>query len=475
MEKLRERSNRSDGTVAQCDLSMVNSTMRPCSLGLQAAQDNGHTVGEVLKLAADQEIQNLPWFDIDALRTLCEDIPSDIEIWRLRLRFGLPTTIVAGKRFRVAVDLVDEIGQPPTTASFIKPKLQIQLNHAESVDAETPHIRFNVIEIHNRVNNRWTFDITVKEGAMNCRVMVSMTSSGKFGPNNRFHKAFQRFCSHSAWMNDDILVLPLDSDRIEVVDPSERHDTESSSKSAICRRIFCIPGTDLHVHKHGQGEQLLTVTEDYGDTMGAHIWDASIFLSFALLESVRRMTASLFVAMMELGAGCGLFGSVFRVLYRYQVASMLLTERAESIQLLKFNMETCNQQDIGSPVQVAPLTWGCLPLPDIVERNLKAGLSRVVFAADVLYFWEAHTALLATLEALASTDSGFQAIIAHKHRGVSTSKALEDVLTRSSNDQLPTKHEKSVWDGWRVDRLVQLGRVDLLRLTRRSGKSHVNE
>lgn len=206
--------------------------------------------------------------------------------------------------------------------------------------------------------------------------------------------------------------------------------------------------------------------------MGSHLWDASILLSFGLIHAGARSLAER-TKMLELGAGCGLFACVFAAVFsdpEQEAASMLLTERSDSLPLLKANVE----ENVGKTVQyqLAPLVWG-EPLDSLYndEKSVNASAD-LVFAADVLYNWAAHRELLSSMDALSSDQA--MVVLAHKHRSKATSSVLEQVLTGQHQEHCTSNNgsEKACpWTDWQVTRLATLASVDLLRLTRKQTDS----
>jgi predicted nicotinamide N-methyase len=459
-----------------------------------ASLDTKHQQQEV-KLRDEQsvELTTCSWFDPDTLASLDSRMPSTLELWRLRLRFGLPTRVAPGELFRVAIDLVDEMGQPPPPSELgrlgrsIHPPL-IQLLQDEDGDL-AGRVALRLMQVPSKALTKWVFEASIEfdeamataAAVVACRLLIALNPvSDVFIAKSAFHQDFQGFCAHSVWLADNALVLPLQSDRIQVGLTPERLSCQHPA-TTTCRRLFSVPsppGADASE----QSRQMIAITENYGDAMGAHIWDASILLSFALVDAAPHLnTLREPTAMAELGAGCGLFACVFRALFATAASAIVLTERAESARLLQSNVEQNEDACVcGGPlIQVVPLVWGHFPLPPALATRAASTSSRghgigVVFAADVLYYWDTHVALLSTLAALSTRDAEFQVIIAHKHRGAATTRALEGVLARcgrheggngATTDQ--DGHEADAWNNWYVDRLARLGKVDLLRLTRR--------
>lgn len=488
--------------------ALSSDCLRPCKYDPRAAKTLVSLDSSCQQQECDQHHEQQDesiacrWFDSDALASLGLSVPDDLELWRLRLRFGLPTRVALGERFRVAIDLVDEMGQPPPPSKLLgvvrslRPPLirlipeQDDNNHYGGCGPVESPLALRLVETPTKTPAKWVYDAVIERdevapstiAALSCILLVAFDPASDVATSkSAFHRAFRGFCARSVWLSDRVLVLPFQSERIHVKYPPELSSCLRPATTICTRRLFSVPSWS-EADTSERPRQLLTITENYGDAMGAHIWDASILLSFSLIEAALRLNR-LPTAMMELGAGCGLFACVFRALYATGSNAMILTERPESAMLLQSNVAQNDGVPMSAnpPIEVVPLVWGHLPLPPAIASHVASACRNeaigVVFAADVLYYWNAHAALLSTLESLSSPsnqDAGFQVIIAHKHRGIATSRALGDVLARCGrreNGIHATRErdddEADAWRGWYVDRLARLGKVDLLRLTRK--------
>ncbi|KAG7400352.1 hypothetical protein PHYBOEH_006109 [Phytophthora boehmeriae] len=419
-------------------------------------------------------------FDGDKLIALQENLPTDLQLLRLRLRFGLPARIQVGQKFRGVVDLVNEMGQ--STVGLETPEdLEIALANdnnsafgvdqlALSVEKKTPTARTK------QQQAKWVFWATVRSSSssqpaavdpneVNVSLRIQMKQPrqtlDKLKEFDSPRRLLQQLCEGSAWLNDQVLVLPL---QVELQVANARTSDDDVSTSTVCQRLFqtsLVPDD----RKQNQVEQkLLVIEENYGDAMGSHVWDASILLSFAMLQA--GMTLPKFAeqsvssgvpegnqAMLELGSGCGLFATVLASLqssFQY-----IFTEKPDSTKRLRANL----LRNGSSSALVLPLEWG---------PSLPSGLQnsdvRVVFAADVLYNWAAHEALLATLDSLAQQQP-LQVFLAHKRRGKASAENLNALASGTFNS--PTDCKECRWQHWHVEKLARLGRIDLFRLDQR--------
>ncbi|KAF1316548.1 Nicotinamide n-methyltransferase, partial [Globisporangium splendens] len=449
-------------------------------------------------------------FDHGKLAILAKQVPPQLQLLRLRLR----NSRVHPLELAIAYEIVDpatgkqtQKGDQPALALRLRdagaPKMNREKCCKWTFDAE-----FVLQQPEQQQNDDDTVAQQQHESAAPAVVFVRLcvklrqTNSSTMAsrpPHDTFHALLQQFCVHSAWVNDGTtLILPIQSNSMQLSLAPPATDKKMSPQEAApifgsntnkCARLFSISPSEVP-----EGEaQVIAIHEDYGETMGSHIWDASILLSFAFLHA----TASQFAqeddreaarhgGMLELGAGCGLFAAVYALrCFKNRcekTTTMVLTERTESLALLTSNLHhNCSSSSQRSSV-VMPLTWG-EPLgstlcPDEIARV------DTIFASDVLYHWASHEALLTTIEAILQASRGLSSvIIAHKHCGKATSTALESVLQRGHDSDCSSSFKPKAaspmassnngsengcqWANWDVARLATLGSVDLLQLTRR--------
>lgn len=423
-------------------------------------------------------------FDQQALTQLAREIPRELRLIRLRLRFGGPRRLTVGERVQIVVDLIDETGQPPSLSPALLESLELTARcvqdhqHASlyslgsvagSSDAQWVKGRLQwtlstVFQLEKETESRFMENSTPA-----VRLLVGIKDTPQGGSSA--HDALQQFCVGSQWLTTETLVLPVQSDRIELL--ANGTESATTERSSTCRRLFS-------VSCENQSSRTIAMQENYGDTMGSHLWDASILLSFGLIHAGARSLVER-TKMLELGAGCGLFACVFAAVFsdlEQDAASMLLTERSASLPLLKANLE----ENIGKsvPYVLTPLVWGQPVDPsDNDAKNVNTS-ANLVFAADVLYNWPAHRELLSSMSALSSDHA--RVFLAHKHRSKATSHALEQVLSGQHQQHCTSNNGSKMdcpWKDWQVTRLATLASVDLLQLTRKQAEdanavSHVD-
>ncbi|KAE9332628.1 hypothetical protein PR003_g14412 [Phytophthora rubi] len=435
-------------------------------------------------------------FDRDELQILDEALPKDLQLLRLRLRFGLPVRVLLGQRFRVVVDIVDEMGQafpkhlaPPegVDISLVSQSSGV-INNQEISSGDVGEIILKIEEpvTERRHEAKWVFWASFHSAQGTCVLPIDIRVGLRIqmkqtltigGDSYHYRRLLQTFCIGSAWLDEHVLVLPLQVE-LQVLNTSDSKDTKLTT-STVCQRLLrVLPSKNSTTEGPTDEGDILTVEEHYGDAMGAHVWDASILLSWAVLQAGARVSTSpeqddstdktsMKQTMLELGSGCGLFAAVLaRVKTSHQQTQTIFTEKSECTHRLQTNLDRN-----GSPptASVLALEWGA-PLPSLLrDANV-----RVVFAADVLYNWAAHEVFLATLDTLAQaqqSDTTMHVFVAHKRRGKASAENL-DALASGTFDPASmcgtsAPNPTCRWIQWRVDKLSSLGRVDLLKLSRR--------
>ncbi|KAJ0401325.1 hypothetical protein P43SY_007894 [Pythium insidiosum] len=401
---------------------------------------------------------------------------DQVVLGRLRLRFGSPRALTPERPFSLAVDLVDEMAQPLQVSSQLMPELCVAVIHAEEENDDdggghersldpTTELSLETLRCVLRPSAaQWRLDCVLHrvqarqhdavDRRLRLQVQLSAPSSSSLREDSAILQALQQFCVASQWLplrrGGDALVLPVVSDVIHVTDaPATSLSLPlPPPTSSRCQRRFQV----------GPQHGCLRIQEDYGLAMGAHVWDASIWLGVALRQAVGESAREL-PSMLELGAGSGLFGCVYRALGARpkRAPSVVLTERPDCVEVLQANLARN-----GVHAVALPLMWGSDELP----VALRGGVD-VVFAADVLYNWSVHELWLATLARLAHQRSGraFRVLLAHKRRGGATSERLDAVLKHGVDAACG---ERCRWRHWDVRRVGAVSAIDVLQLTPRA-------
>ncbi|OWZ21346.1 Nicotinamide N-methyltransferase [Phytophthora megakarya] len=426
-------------------------------------------------------------FDADKLQKLQEALPSDLQFLRLRLRFGFPVEVEIGQKFRIVVDLVDEMGQP-VPEEFAPPNgINIFVISQISTCCNSPTEDQLVLKIEDKLTTekmkhrrtKWVFLASFRSSISQVSSRASETfrvtlsiqmqkDHAKGDHSDDCRQLLQNFCAGSDWVSEKVLVLPLQVD-VHVTRASLNKQNVRKPTSTSCQRVFCV-SRGMNTMEN----RILVIEENYGDAMGSHVWDASILLSFVVLQAgivapnypeKGTSSKSKMQSMLELGSGCGLFATVLvNLLPSCTKMTTIFTEKSECTERLRVNLErNCSPQS----AIVLPLEWG-MTLPDLFSTAVVS----VVFAADVLYNWAAHEAFLATLDALVhnqKSSTNLQVFVAHKRRGKASASNLRDLASGAFDFETQCGVRKGSfscrWTHWRTQKLVSFGPVDLFKLT----------
>ncbi|CAM9530160.1 unnamed protein product [Discosporangium mesarthrocarpum] len=196
----------------------------------------------------------------------------------------------------------------------------------------------------------------------------------------------------------------------------------------------------------------VTIREEYGLSIGSHVWDSSIVLSNYLssLHAIHPLWGKGGGTSLELGSGCGLVGLCLAALGCRRV---VLTDRMRLLPLLRENIrlndgdgkvvvtefvlggsdESFLSTDKRSgnntePISLAVSAKGGRSLgwtaTEEGGRQTESGSFDLVLAADILYSREAVPALLDALDRCCSVDT--LALLAQKRRNKNGIDILED-------------------------------------------------
>lgn len=177
----------------------------------------------------------------------------------------------------------------------------------------------------------------------------------------------------------NVLLLPLLSNEFRVA----TDETNTFSLPFLSNfRPYCF----------SSGESIL-IREEYGQHIGAHVYDSAIVLIRYLL-SKPSFTLSLSDVVVELGSGCGLL-AVW--LARHYHCKVIATDMVQQLPLLQENIQA-NHVDHNCIVK--ELYWNnrehCENILELVEKKRLTA----IFAADVLYDQSSVPALCSTLSTL---------------------------------------------------------------------------
>jgi len=205
----------------------------------------------------------------------------------------------------------------------------------------------------------------------------------------------------------------------------------------------------------------IIVREEYGATLGSHVYDSTIVMMHFLKEKFASMPSLEFQGtVLELGSGCGLLGFWLASFY----TKVYLTDKSSQMKMLRENTEL-NGPEMAEKVCCAELEWGdglgfggefkTSPSgPALRERISSHQLQlplKLIVAADVFYDRKAANALFQVLDdfTTAATIPPPRIILAQKLRS--------DTLTNCNlHRPFPFAEEKFTWEILHVEWNVRI-------------------
>lgn len=179
---------------------------------------------------------------------------------------------------------------------------------------------------------------------------------------------------------------------------------------------------------------MMMLKEDYGTTIGSHVYDSAIILLKALFirrcQSACNDSDSMFDTVIELGAGCGFTGiglAVSRLARR-----VVLTDLAEQLPLLRDNVSLnallINASDV--EVNCAELNWNQEHALDAIKSENHASLD-VILAADVFYDEDVARAFFKAINRLMTPGKTEVYAAERIRRGIRTATCASEVVYES--------------------------------------------
>lgn len=174
---------------------------------------------------------------------------------------------------------------------------------------------------------------------------------------------------------EKVILIPFLSDTFEIV---EGIKAESSARFLTNYRVFNREIFDLQsIHPDS-----IYIKEEYGKTIGSHIYDSAIVLCSHLSDELGLPTIDRSRSIVELGAGLGLVSIYLEKYYHYYVIS---TDQKEQIPLLENNFR---RNDTLSNSSILEFDWNhSEQLKTLCHRLLDPFLPSIeyILAADVWY------------------------------------------------------------------------------------------
>ena len=165
---------------------------------------------------------------------------------------------------------------------------------------------------------------------------------------------------------DNYFIMPLLTDKIVVC----QQQSSIQSNKLMLTTIRKLPSIN---------NQDIFIKEEYGTTIGSHIWDSSIVLFNYLQQSLSTIQDDTKNGLLlELGAGCGLVG----ISLAYQFKKVYLTDKLSQLPFLTDNIHL---NDVTANTVAYELDWTSATHITQLHNELNNNPLHTIIAADVLY------------------------------------------------------------------------------------------
>ncbi|TVY20536.1 UPF0665 family protein [Lachnellula arida] len=197
------------------------------------------------------------------------------------------------------------------------------------------------------------------------------------------------------------------------------------------------PSTSMAERTFRFGISEIHIWEETGESIARHIWDAGLLLSAYLasisdpsskkalpqLPSLQQTLSQKDLAIIELGAGCGIVGITLSTLFRKQISQILLTDLPEASEILTQNLASLSSSSSSSSsnnpnpnpnskkISHQVLDWSS-PLP----QNISETKWDMVVVADCTYNPDVVPDLVQTLVRLGAASAEMLVLLAMKVR-----------------------------------------------------------
>lgn len=279
-------------------------------------------------------------------------------IYKICLKRAMVSEYLCGSRGKVAIELTTEFRDVAPDIASIHPLCF--------------NIMFYSVETNRTIPVVWT-----QSNCMNNNFVYHIQFPVAVG---RYQLSIQ-----ASYDSEAVVIIPMLSDVFAVVD-------EISPSPAVVMLLRC------HWSYDCLGGGTVVVREEFGATLGSHVWDSAIVLFRHLrycLDKCDKPRGG--VLAVELGAGCGLVGISLGKGYFERV---VLTDKRSQRPYMRDNIALNECQ---GNVTEDYLDWSSAP---DIERFTKetAEVIDLIVAADVLYDLEAAEYLFAALDQLATSN-----------------------------------------------------------------------
>ena len=445
-------------------------------------------------------------------------LAGDAPLWRWRFLSAPPSVARAGERLQCRVALTDEYGSliKPNVARAVLgegfrvrcevwPKLdslareQISpLQSAQEAQADEGILRASIVGQRSDVPStedvcQWYFKpkLPLECTGESSEVMVTVMVRGERSDEQAV----------SPW-----LVLAVESSPVRVICTSKTDNVISEltlppPPSLCSTRHFEFrteSSTPSMYTAQNQATICVSIREEFGASLGAHVWNSGLVLAQWLCHERARLLSSQVgghtdgrypTRVLEIGSGCGVASIVASRLDADVTATDLPPVLPLLLHNVKANIDTMRNKSVetsdnqfgnlhaqGGSCSVCPLDWTSTTNAESL-RNFD-----MVLAADVLYGPAAYAPLLSVLDAMLAPDGVAVIALSHRDHG----QAVEEAVLRAANtpnmhpffrraggefddelaDETQSSSGKPAQTLWRATSVYFFANVEVLELTR---------
>jgi len=391
-------------------------------------------------------------------------------MWRWRFLVSPPTSVDRGSRVPCVVALTDEFGSeisPRVAAEVLGPRINVRCELCPS-DIDSALASLDVLT-HGQ---RSTVTAADPSKPATCR----WNFCPRLPPGKSVETWSIRVCGERSDGQpfDPLLVFPVMSAPISVV------TTEGTGDPTCIPLLRASRSFAFSAPSGGSDSFAVTIHEEFGANLGAHVWNSGLVLAqYLVRERARFMPRAgqgSRTRVLELGSGCGVAGIVAA---RALEASVMLTDLAPALPLLRHNLAVnvssssgCLSVDLHPEVLV--LDWndysaevhdalaaGPSPAKSKVSTRDSLGRFDLVIAADVLYGPHLFLPLLALLR----THATGLVIIALSHRNFGPAP-LESKLRGANSPSCHPFFSLAAAEGWTSESACFAANIEVIEMTR---------
>ena len=280
---------------------------------------------------------------------------ANYQIYRVCLSRAMSTNYQCGSACRVSVQLMSEFRDDSADNTVLR-RCTFRFNLKSASSAESAGICAKPVKISK---NCYFYDLAFPDTVGKYQLVISVECD-----------------------DNSFILIPMTSDVFELAPtlPAER----GVLLSAYWRYDTLGPDSPL------------VMREEFGSTLGSHVWDSAVVFTRHLNYCLDRCQLSKRETAVELGAGCGLAGIAVSKFFE----RVVITDKACNVPFMRCNISINCCEDIVRP---AALDWASASdIAAFTETN--ADSIDLIIAADVLYDIPAANLLFSLLKIMSAPE-----------------------------------------------------------------------